>query len=86
MQSKGLTIDLERHYWSYRINYTQSKSGNENAQQKQLKDAIAHVPIQIWPNQPHLQDSSNIVGKQFNYSAIGVRYDNATWLIQSELS
>ena len=83
---QGLTIDLERHNWLYRINYTQSKSGNENAQQKQLKDAIAHVPVQIWPSQPHLQDSLNIVGKQFNYGAIGVRYDNATWLIQSELS
>lgn len=82
----GITIELENNNWLFRGNHTQSQSGNENDQQQQLREAISLVPPAVWPNQPQLTQSLNIIGKRFYYTAIGLRYDGAQWLAQSELS
>ncbi|MBE0369497.1 hypothetical protein [Pseudoalteromonas aurantia] len=82
----GLTVEIENNNWLLRANYTQSKSGNENAQQQMLKEAIQHISPQVWPSQPQLLTSLDIVGKRFDYSAIGFRFDDTNWIAQSELS
>ncbi|MDK1287162.1 hypothetical protein [Pseudoalteromonas umbrosa] len=82
----GLVIEWQSYDWTFRANYTATQSGNENDQQKQLQAALALVPDQIWPQKSALLDSLNIIGKRFNYSAIGTRYDDSRWFLQSEVS
>ncbi|ESP93099.1 MULTISPECIES: hypothetical protein [Pseudoalteromonas] len=82
----GLVLEWQSYDWTLRANYTATQSGNENEQQKQLRAALAQIPNEIWPQRPALLESLNIIGKRFNYSALGVRYDNSQWFAQSELS
>lgn len=82
----GLVLEWQSYDWTLRANYTATQSGNENEQQKQLQAALTLVPDAVWPQKASLLDSLNIIGKRFNYSAIGARYDDSHWFWQSEIS
>ena len=82
----GMVAQYETLNWLFRANYTTTKSANEHEQQRLLRDALAQVPLQIWPTKNELIDSLYIIDERFTYSALSMRYDDSDWLIQSEIS
>ncbi|KZN38850.1 hypothetical protein N480_11450 [Pseudoalteromonas luteoviolacea S2607] len=82
----GVVLQWESLDWTLRANHTITKAGNENEQQLQLQAALSQVPDEVWPNKANLLDSLNIIGKRFDYTAIGARYDNNQWFFQTEAS
>ncbi|KZN32616.1 hypothetical protein [Pseudoalteromonas luteoviolacea] len=82
----GVVLQWESLDWTLRVNHTITKAGNENEQQLQLQAALAQVPDEVWPTKASLLDSLHIIGKRFDYTAIGARYDNNQWFFQSEMS
>ncbi|MCG9757602.1 MULTISPECIES: hypothetical protein [Pseudoalteromonas] len=82
----GVAIQYETLNWLFRANYTTTKSANEHQQQRQLRDALSQVPLQVWPTRNELIESLNILDKRFTYSAFSMRYDDSKWLVQSEIS
>ncbi|TMN42427.1 hypothetical protein [Pseudoalteromonas sp. S2755] len=82
----GVAVQYETLNWLFRANYTTTKAANEHEQQKQLRDALAQVPLQVWPTKNELIDSLYIIDRRFTYSAVSMRYDDSNWLLQSEIS
>ncbi|WP_242441716.1 hypothetical protein [Pseudoalteromonas piscicida] len=82
----GVALQYETLNWLFRANHTTTKSANEHAQQQQLRDALNQVPQPLWPTKDALIDSLKIINKRFKYSALSMRYDNSSWLMQSEIS
>ncbi len=80
----GASITWENDTWNLRITYSQTTADIENNTIQPLEQALQQSSLARWPAAANFTDLT-IDDKMIRYYAAGVSYDNADWLIQSEL-
>tara|TARA_R110002167_G_scaffold83488_1_gene226729 strand:- start:7 stop:1251 length:1245 start_codon:yes stop_codon:yes gene_type:complete len=80
----GGGVTWENDIWNLRISYSQSKAGLENNTIKPLEQALHNASLAGWPAAGNFTNLA-IDNKMVRYYTAGVSYDDADWLIQSEL-
>jgi hypothetical protein len=80
----GAGVMWENDTWNLRITYSQTKADIENNTIKPLEQALLQASLAGWPDAANYTDLT-VDDKMVRYYAAGISYDNADWLIQSEV-
>lgn len=83
-QLLGSSLSWEDESWNFRLTYSQSKSKIDNDTIKPLEVALQAASSAGWPEATNFTNLT-INDKTLRYYAAAVSYDDAHWLIQSEL-
>ncbi|MFC3031095.1 hypothetical protein ACFOEE_00950 [Pseudoalteromonas fenneropenaei] len=82
----GLVLQLEQDNWLFRANHTLTEADDGYPGQQELVGGLAQVPPNIWPMAMELKDSLQFTNTKLRYSALGLRFDNIDYVVQSEVS
>ncbi|MFN4291867.1 MAG: hypothetical protein ACK4E7_13445 [Permianibacter sp.] len=80
----GFTLLFERDAWKARLSRTQLRFASE-AQTRPLVEALQDAAL-LWPDANALANELYIEDSDYRYRALGVSYDDNTWLLQAELA
>lgn len=83
---KGLTLQFEQPDWLVRFNFTETTAKDGYPGQDELLAGLRQVPDYIWPSVINIKESLQFENSELTYIALGLRYDDAKHVIQSEVS
>lgn len=85
-QIKGLTLQVEQPDWLVRFNFTETTAKDGYPGQEELLAGLRQVPDYIWPSVMNIKESLQFENSDLTYIALGLRYDDAIHVFQSEIS
>lgn len=80
----GASLAWENDTWNLRITYNQAEANTQDNSIMPLEQALHQAALAGWPEAANYSDLT-VDGNKVRYYAASVSYDNANWLIQSEL-
>lgn len=79
------SASYQQNNWQVRASFLDAKVDEFSADLSIIDEAIAAFPPSIWPGGPGIKERFDFVGKKQQFFGLGYRFDNDTWLLQSEI-
>ncbi|MDF2177730.1 hypothetical protein P2G88_05660 [Aliiglaciecola sp. CAU 1673] len=83
----SFTLEYQRHNWQFKATSASATLKNfEYADFNEFVSQIRAVPAVLWPQAQNVADYLDPAGDKAEFAAIGVKFDDSQWQIQSELA
>lgn len=86
----GATVNWETMHWQLRFSATTAEFNDDLQQTFRTDDLIKTLTLpttqSFWPDAGYIADQISLEDVTANYYAVGISYDHAAWVIQSEIN